>query len=77
MIKPILVIKTKQRFSQAQYEDAICKISKLVQNEYHILIMPGPNDIADIEVINIIDATETDIKELREKVIDSMKNLIS
>lgn len=77
MIKPILVIKAKHQFSQTEYEESIFRINQQLQNEYHVLIMRGPNEIADVEVINITDATETDIQELREKVIDSMKNLIS
>ncbi len=77
MIKPILVIKAKHQFSQTEYEESIFRINQQLQNEYHVLIMRGPNEIADVEVLNITDATETDIQELREKVIDSMKNLIS
>ena len=77
MIKPILVIKAKHQFSQTEYEESIFRINQQLQNEYHVLIMRGPTEIADVEVINITDATETDIQELREKVIDSMKNLIS
>jgi len=73
MTKPILVVKTKYRLSQAEYEDTVYKISKQIENEYHVLIVHGNNETTDVEVLNVTDAKETDIEELRKIVIDSIK----
>ena len=73
MAKPILVVKTKYRLSQAEYEDTVYKISKQIENEYHVLIVHGNNETTDVEVLNVNDVKETDIEELRKIVIDSIK----
>lgn len=73
MIKPILVVKTNYKFSQAEYEDTVYKIIQQIENEYHVLILHGCNESTDVEVLNVADAKSIDIEELRKKVINSIK----
>ena len=75
MAKPILVIKTKHLFSQAEYEDTIFKLNKQIKNEYHILIVFGGNEVTGVEVLNVADAKESDIEELKKMVIESIGKL--
>lgn len=75
MTKPIFIVKCSDVISRAELNSIAERLANQLL-DYHVLVITPPNvEDIEFEVLNVINATDIEIEELKEKVLEQIKSI--
>lgn len=75
MAKPIFIVKCPDVISRAELNSIAERLTNQLL-DYHVLVINPPNtEDIEFEVLNAINATDIEIEQLKEKVLEQIKSI--